>query len=395
MSGDDFGVEESELIGAIYEAALDPTHWRQVLLHLCAITDAKDCNLIFHDMLNRQRNDILAPSFTTDMRDEYLSLYIDADMKWSRPLSGGMDGSGLFCVSQSQEILGTARDEVQDSALRSYYGTTLQYADQAGCFLLHTNYSTSVLAVNRPLSAPVFEPEILQLLRRLNPHLQRSIRIHHQLTSARDNYRKLHETLEKTAAGLLLLNADGCILFANREGARILEQHPVFVIGSGGRLQTASSKDNLRLQKLIDNANTAREKIDILQPNEISMALHHAQRTHPIKISVLPLKDSGLDTSLSYESATVVVFLTDPERRWTISNDYLHHAYTLTAAECSVSQALIDGAKPRAIAEQRGTSEETTRWQIKEILQKTGTHSQVELTRLLLNLNVDFGKPVA
>lgn len=66
--------------------------------------------------------------------------------------------------------------------------------------------------------------------------------------------------------------------------------------------------------------------------------------------------------------------------------DILRQAFGLTAAEADVVRALVECGSLADIAEQRCRSVDTIRAQVKSILSKTETHSQVELVRLALSM---------
>ena len=66
----------------------------------------------------------------------------------------------------------------------------------------------------------------------------------------------------------------------------------------------------------------------------------------------------------------------------------LAKAFELTAAECDIVRALLAGQNTQNIAKNRGTSKETVRTQIRQILSKTGTHSQLELTRMTIGFSM-------
>ena len=66
----------------------------------------------------------------------------------------------------------------------------------------------------------------------------------------------------------------------------------------------------------------------------------------------------------------------------------LAKAFELTAAECDIVKALLAGQNTQNIAENRGTAKETVRTQIRQILSKTGTHSQLELTRMTIGFSM-------
>lgn len=66
--------------------------------------------------------------------------------------------------------------------------------------------------------------------------------------------------------------------------------------------------------------------------------------------------------------------------------DILRQAFDLTQAEAEILQLLVDCNSVQDIATERGRSVDTIRAQIKSILTKTETHSQLELMRLALSV---------
>ncbi len=66
----------------------------------------------------------------------------------------------------------------------------------------------------------------------------------------------------------------------------------------------------------------------------------------------------------------------------------LRELFGLTPAETRVVQAWRDFGAPKQAALQIGVSEYTVRAQLKSILAKTGTRSQVELARLIESLSM-------
>lgn len=132
-----------------------------------------------------------------------------------------------------------------------------------------------------------------------------------------------------------------------------------------------------------------------LKSHHRSIPIRHESVLHPLKISVIPLRSAISDDSATGGRIVAAAFISDPERVWNVPVDYLRKAYSLTPTECVVSQSLLNGADPATVAEQRGTSAETARWQLKQIMQKTHAHSQSELSKLIIALNADFANPVA
>ena len=390
----DFGEDERALIDGIYAAALDETLWTTALEPLRVLADAVHVNIIFHDAQNRTRNRLIIAGPTTYSVDAYLSNVIDSDIRWARMIFKGVPEGMALSNSRSITQLGEIPVHLMPPELKDFYVNAANYGDQVFSTLIMSNFITAGLSINREMGQAPFSENIDALLNRLGPHLCRALRIHNQLSIAHSENWQLLQALEKTAVGVALLDFNGAVIFANRESARILEQHPAVKIGQGGRLQATSPRDNSTLQQCIEDTQAVHAGVDSLNKKSVSIPLFHEQHTHPLKITVLPLGASGIDTALAQPNICTAVFMTDPERDWHIADDYLQSAYQLTETECIVSQALVNGAAIRDIADQREITQETARWHLKNIQQKTGAHSQTELSKLFINLSSDFSRPI-
>ena len=84
---------------------------------------------------------------------------------------------------------------------------------------------------------------------------------------------------------------------------------------------------------------------------------------------------------------TPLVLAASNEVGWPVGfRDILRKAFDLTGAEADVVRGLVACCSVAEIAQQRGRSVDTIRAQIRSILGKTETHSQVELVRLALSM---------
>jgi DNA-binding CsgD family transcriptional regulator len=103
-------------------------------------------------------------------------------------------------------------------------------------------------------------------------------------------------------------------------------------------------------------------------------------------------------------ASVAVVTVNDPEfdrRRREIN---LRRRFGLTAAETGLAAEILNGNGRKAAARRRGISDATAKTQLSSIFEKTGTHRQAELVRLLLDAtetkavesgnNERFGSPI-
>ena len=84
-------------------------------------------------------------------------------------------------------------------------------------------------------------------------------------------------------------------------------------------------------------------------------------------------------------ASVAVVTANDPEfdrRRLEIN---LRRRFGLNAAETGLAAEILNGNGRKATARRRGISDATAKTQLASIFEKTGTHRQAELVRLLLD----------
>lgn len=390
----DLGQDESDLIGTIYEAAMEPSLWSSVLAQIEQLVQADSSNLIFFDQLNRRRNSLTSTDdYSVDAVDEYLKKHIDSDVNMARVTQGDRK-NGEFYFPVSSQLLAEIPEHIAGKDYKEFLKSSeLNHGPVFGTILLEGSFSCSLLAIFRDKGGAPFKPEVLDICNRFGTHLSRAIRIHHHLLSARDSHYRLQQALENTASGVALLDESGRVIFANQEAGRVCQQHPALTLGSGGYLLATNREQNRLLGHLIRNAVDACNSNSRCYDKPVSLPLRHSDTPHPLKVTALPLHPISGSTLLS-QGICCVVFINDPLRKWNVSNDYMRHAYDLTPSECDVAGSLLNGLRVSDISKQRRTTEETVRWQIKNILQKTQLDSQVALLQLLMNLSCDFGVSV-
>jgi DNA-binding CsgD family transcriptional regulator len=92
-------------------------------------------------------------------------------------------------------------------------------------------------------------------------------------------------------------------------------------------------------------------------------------------------------TSVGYRPVSSIMLITDPAAIQ-VCPKVLRRIWGLTAAEARVAASLAAGLSPAEIAVRHGVSEATVRTQMRTIFEKTGTHRQGELIRLLTSIGI-------
>jgi DNA-binding CsgD family transcriptional regulator len=87
---------------------------------------------------------------------------------------------------------------------------------------------------------------------------------------------------------------------------------------------------------------------------------------------------------LSSKPAGAMVFVTDPERPPLLGEGEIRVLFGLTPAEARLTRALAEGLDIARASHLFGVSIGTLRTRLKTIFEKTGTHRQVELIRVIV-----------
>ena len=236
----------------------------------------------------------------------------------------------------------------------------------------------TVVRVIRPLTAPPFGAPEVALLRRLLPHLSCALRLREQLALAESRRDEAGEVLDRFPGGVLLLDATGRVVASNRMANQLLGAGDGLRTGRDG-IRAVLPAETAALQRLVARAAAAPT------PDEPSDGVLNVSRQpphRPLNLLVVPLRCGSLRRAAG--SASVVLFVTDPDCPSAMSVQRVQRWLGLTPAEAALVVELLRGQRVEEAAETLHISTHTARTQLKRALAKTGTGRQVELLRLAL-----------
>jgi DNA-binding CsgD family transcriptional regulator len=243
---------------------------------------------------------------------------------------------------------------------------------------LENDDRVAVVRVIRPRIAQAFGRREAALIHRLMPHLSRVLRLQQRLTVAAARRDEAAEVLDWFPTGVLLLDASGRVVAANRVAEEILASGDGLRAGGEG-LRAALPVESAVLHRLIAEIGQGTVAID---PSGGVLNLTRPSGARPLNLLVAPLRGKLL--SQEAPRAAVVVFVTDPERLPSTPVDRVQRWLGLTRAEASLVLQLLRGCRVEDAADVLGISPQTARTQLKRALAKTSTGRQAELIRLAL-----------
>ena len=381
------------LIGHIYDAALEPSRWSDVMrgivefiggakgLLLASQTSAGQGPFVFPYRLSE--------AFLLRWQDTYAD-----DNAWSeaaRKQGGDVDGSvalGTDLVSDEQLQRSAAYRELVKHEGIGQLCTGVVFGRAAGAL------PATHCSVFRALEDAKFSERERDRMRVLIPHLSRALGVMFRLRSAACKAAASVAALDRLSSGVLLVEERGHAIFANRVAQRTLDERDGLTLRSaqfaGGLRKIAA--DDVVAQSRIDGAirDCLDERALIVSHFSRGVAVRRPSGRPSLTLQFAPLP-RGNEYDADGRQAKVIAFLTDAGESSAVSAATLARLYRLTGAESRLALALLRGETLAEAAHRSGISIATARTQLAAVFQKTGTTRQAELVRLLIALASSHG----
>lgn len=236
----------------------------------------------------------------------------------------------------------------------------------------------SVVSINRSERQNAFGNDDLALLSALMPHLQRSLQLHRRLLSSEAVVHDLGTVIDLSHRSVILVDAAGRVVFLNRSARRLIASGDG-LSSDAGELRASRRADTVLLRVLIaDAAKTSGG--DGIGPGG-AIALSRPSGLRPLTAIVSPIAGRSVPVP-GAERAAAMVVVSDGQSR--VGIEELRALYGLTPAEARLALLLAEGVSLADAATRLGLLRETVRSRVKSIFEKTNTHSQAELVRLLI-----------
>ncbi len=228
-------------------------------------------------------------------------------------------------------------------------------------------------ATQRSARAGLPDEREVRLLRTLLPHIGLAFDLMRRLHGAETAAEGTGAALDWVADGVVVLDAQGGVLHANRQ-ARAVARRNDGVALRRGMLSFASAAAERALQRAL-SALAAVAADPLLPPAPVDFVARRAGDQAPYAISVRPYSAAG--------RGAAVVFIVDPLVEHGASAELLRQVFGLTGAEADLAEALRRGTPLDAYAAARGLSVNTVYTHLRRIKDKTGKSRTVELIHAL------------
>jgi DNA-binding CsgD family transcriptional regulator len=226
------------------------------------------------------------------------------------------------------------------------------------------------------------DPEALRTFRLLLPHLRQAVLTRSKLGELNVQRDSALAGLERLRHAVVVVAPDGKLLFLNRVATEMTGEPDGLTIGAAG-LRAARPSEDAALQRLIREASIGTDD----QPRSGGrLAISRPSARRPFAVLVMPLRLAPDGLARSTGAMALIV---DPEREPQVSPVHLQQLYGLTPAEATVAIRILRGRGLQSVAEELSVTLSTVRIHLQRVFEKTQTHRQAELVRLLLDIQAD------
>jgi DNA-binding CsgD family transcriptional regulator/PAS domain-containing protein len=369
--------ELSEIIGLIYDCALDPRIWPVALEHVRVFREAAMAGITVLDTTCQHMRTSVLVGLSEEARNELVQTY--AALMPAKLY----DSSNLIV----DEVYSTAdfMDYEEFKQSRFYR----EWAQPNGLF--DTSSSCIMKSPARFAMAACTLPRICterdkQLGRMLAPHIRRAVTIADLVDSRLVELNQLEQALSKLSIGVLICDEQAKILYANDPAEAMLRDGDP-IRSDDGSLATLLPGATAALLKIVNEA--AQEEAG-LGVAGIGIPAPDARGRARAVLHILPLERRTGGTPA--DGRQVAIFIADAHSPSHLPIDALAALHGLTPTEALVLGRIAKGETAEEVASAMAIAMSTVRTHVNHLLEKTGLRRQTELVRLVRQFAVPVGR---
>jgi len=362
----------SELIGEIYDAALDPSLWSDVLGKAGRFVGGPVA-AIFAKSPTALTGTVYYHSGGKD--PSYRQLYFDKYIKFdptttAQYFSEVGQPMAVADIMPYQEFLETRfyKEWVQPQGM----------VDAVTAVLDKSVTSAALFAVFRYQSDGVVDDETRQRMRLIVPHIRRAVLIGRLVDLRVADAAGLADTLDGLSAAMCVVDPDGRIVHANA-ACHVLIDAGDFLSAIRGRIVAREAKVDQTLRELFAAAGAGDAAIGT---RGIALPLVARDGSHYVA-HVLPLTSGARRLAGIAYSATAALFICRVAAEVRSPPEVIARAYNLTPTELRVLLAIVDvgGVPESAVA--LGIAESTVKTHLGRLFVKTRARRQADLVKIV------------
>lgn len=372
-----------DLVGHLYEAAADSSHWDEFVAALARIYPDGRIALFGHEP-GKAATEALAVrrNFADDDLHAYRQHHARSSPYIARAhrLPVGRPTYSEEVIRDDELVTTEHYNEFVRPRRLGHYATGVVIDRNAGRF--------AALSISDHRNDADRRAHQMRLLAAIGPHLMRSYKLYRKLAAEKASAEAAQAALDRWAHAALVLTADARIVSVNRAAEQLLNRSDGLRLDREGRLRCVDEAHTRRLDAAIRKCAAITVAADPYAPApELDgIALPRPSGSEALRAMLWPLPFLGGTGFSEFAQGSVLLVLVDPSLDQSTPIGWLARQYGLTPSEQRLTEAIVNGLPLADAAEQLGIQLSTARTRLKTIQAKTDCRRQADLVRLACSL---------
>lgn len=369
----------AELVGGIYEAALDPCLWQRLVDRVEEIYPEITVALFSHESHLPAAALTVTANYSDAAKRDYAAHYFS-----NSPYVDFVPRNGIGQPVRTEAIIREEelfRTEHYNDFMRvhriGHHGTGMVLEREPG------GWASLSFADRRNDTAR--REHQMQLLRLLAPHFGRAFKLRRTLMDARMAGMAAQAVFDGWMHAALVLDREGRVMTMNRRAEALVARGEGVMLNRFGQPRSFDDKCSRALD-LAFAACRASADAPMEASGELSgVMLPRRGGGVPLHAMLWPIATAA-EFGLPSLPGQVLLVISDPDDTPPGAVAWIARRFALSPAEEKLADAVIAGVPLNEAAEKLGIQLSTARTRLKTIQAKTGCHRQLDLVRLAMSV---------
>jgi DNA-binding CsgD family transcriptional regulator/PAS domain-containing protein len=369
----------SELIGDIYDAAIDPALWHDVIGRAGFFVGGQVATIFAKSPVAANGHIYYETGIDPEYRDLYFEKYLKLD-----PTTAGQYFAEIGQPVAVSDLM--PYSEFQETRFYNEWVKPQGMVDFVSAVLDKSATTAAMFGVFRYERDGIADDETKARMRLLAPHVRRAVLIGRLIDLKTAESASFADTLDGMRSGLCMVDGAGRIVHANAACQQILDAgDPLFLLE--GRIAARDVRADQALQEVFAASRSGDAAVGT---RCIAVSLTAQNGAHHVA-HVLPLTSGARRNAGRSYAAAAAIFIRRATLEPVSPPELIARTYRLTPTELRVLLAIVEVGGVPDVATVLGIAETTIKTHLRRVFVKTGSERQADLVKIVAG----FGSPLA
>lgn len=344
---------------------------------LAASFGARSSALVSFDAgVPRSDISIATGAFDDDLMKRYLSDFIGLD-----PAPRAFSHVPIGQVSSTDRMF--TPEQIRASVFHNELFAPAGLVETLGGVMRTSGGRFEMFGLQRGKERGAFGEEDDQAIEAIIPHMARALQLRRLFLAQDLKISRLEQTLDRATAGILMIDTEGKVLFANAAMQAVARATDGLAFDRLGRLVASDAAARRFIEaRIVDVAAGGAGGVT---------AVSRPSDRRPYILLVAPLTSAVSEGLAGGASGGALIVVHDPDVDLSSTAEMLQRGLGLPQGAAELSLALASGHDLKDFARMRGVTIHTARFHLRTALERTGAGNQAGLVKLVVRLLADLG----